>query len=209
MPASPAPVERPANTPARGLHTQSSRLLPALFGQLSPPRLRVFEAGPANPETIRFFSQMPSRIHVCDLYSEALIREHQGELSEQELKREFQNILGFKVGTLIDICLFWDVLNYMSRPALRAFSAALQPYVHAGTRAHGFSVLNVKTPLRNQQYGIVDESSISVRPGRSKQLDYYPHSHEELNHCLSCFDVGRGWLLPDGRLEILLEAVVG
>ncbi|NND44012.1 MAG: hypothetical protein HKN58_01720 [Xanthomonadales bacterium] len=208
MPAAPASIERPDAAQASGAQVHSSRLLPSLFAGLNPRRLRVFEAGPANPETIRFLGQVQSRIHVVDLYSEPLVRVHQSELSEAEMKREFQQVLGFRVGTLIDVCLFWDVLNYLSRPALRAFSAALKPYVHPGTRAHGFSVLNVETPLRNQQYGILDESSISVRPGRREQLRYYPHSHEELNHCLSCFEVGRGWLLPDGRLEILLESVL-
>lgn len=208
MPAAPAATERPAGARSPGFEVQSSRLLPSLFAGLNPRRLRVFEAGPANPETLAFIGQVRARIHVLDLYSEDLIRTQQVDLSEQEMKRAFQEILGFRVGTLIDVCLFWDVLNYLSRPALRAFSAALKPYVHPGTRAHGFSVLNVETSLRNQQYGILDESTISVRPARKEQLDYYPHSHEELNHCLSCFEVGRGWLLPDGRLEILLESVV-
>ena len=136
------------------------------------------------------------------------MRTLQTELSEKEMKLGFQELLEFKVGTMIDVCLFWDFLNYLNRPALRAFSAALKPYIHPGTRAHGFTVLNVETPLRNQQYGIVDHQTISVRPAQTPQLDYYPHSHEELNHCLGCFEVGRGWLLPDGRLEILLNATV-
>lgn len=191
-----------------GAALQSSRLLPSLFGKVNARRVRLFEAGPVAPETISFFSQVRSRLHVCDLFSEQLVRTLQSELSEQELKRGFQELLDFKVGTMIDVCLFWDFLNYLNRPALRAFSAALRPYIHAGTRAHGFTVLNVETPLRNQQYGIVDQETISVRPAKSPQLDYYPHSHEELNQCLGCFEVGRGWLLPDGRLEILLEAVV-
>ena len=132
----------------------------------------------------------------------------QSELSEAELKYEFQKLMNFKVGTLIDICLFWDFLNYLNSKALRAFSAALKPYIHPGTRGHGFSVLNVETPLSNQRYGITDFQTISVRPSRNAQLDYYPHSHEELNRSLTCFKVGRGWLLPDGRLEILLEPVL-
>lgn len=193
---------------ADGVQHQSSRLLPALFDRLRVKRVRVFEAGPVSPETISFIGQVPSRIHVCDLYSAPLVRTLQTELSEKEMKRGFQELLEFKVGTMIDVCLFWDFLNYLNRPALRAFSAALKPYIHPGTRAHGFTVLNVETPLRNQQYGIVDHRTISVRPAQAPQLDYYPHSHEELNHCLSCFEVGRGWLLPDGRLEILLNATV-
>ena len=192
-----------------GVTHQSSRLFPSLFVGIDPMhRLNVFDAGPATSETIRFLGQFKSRIHVADLYSESLVRTQQKDLSEEEMKREFQKILGFKVGTLIDVCLFWDFLNYLNRPALRAFSAALNPYIHAGTRAHGFSVLNVETPLRDQQYGIASTDTLAIRPSAVRQLDYYPHSHEELNASMSCFDIGRGWLLPDGRLEILLKAVV-
>ena len=186
---------------------QQSRLFPSLFKQLDISRkLTVLEAGPAVPETIRYLGQFKSRIHIANLYEEPLVREQQNELAETEMKQTFQDLLRFPRGTLIDICLFWDFLNYLNRPALRAFSAALRPYIHAGTRAHGFSVLNVETPLRNQQYGIVQPDTLSIRPGRLAQLDYYPHSHEELSACLCCFNIGRGWLLPDGRLEILLHA---
>ena len=199
----------PAPKPGAGVQQQSSRLFPSLFKAVDPlHRLRVFDVGPANPETVHFIGQFKSRIHIADLYSESLVRTQQRDLCEQELKQEFQKLLGFKVGTLIDVCLFWDFLNYLSQPALRAFSAALGPYIHAGTRAHGFSVLNVETPLRNQQYGIVSADTLSIRQGTAAQLEYYPHTHEELNVSMSCFDIGRGWLLPDGRLEILLKAVV-
>lgn len=192
-----------------GVSLQYSQLLPTLFARADlRGRVSVLEVGALSPESLQFFSQFKSRIHVRDLFSERLIREQQEDLSEKELKLEFQKLLDFKVGTMLDICLFWDFLNYLSRPALRAFSAALKPYVHAGTRAHGFSVLNVETSLRNQKYGIASLEQLTVRKSLSPQLDYYPHSHEELNQSLSCFNVGRGWLLPDGRLEILLDVVV-
>lgn len=192
-----------------GVSLQYSQLLPTLFARADlRGRISVLEVGALSPESLQFFSQFKSRIHVRDLFSEKLIRAQQEDLSEKELKLEFQKLLNFKVGTMLDICLFWDFLNYLNRPALRAFSAALKPYVHAGTRAHGFSVLNVETSLRNQQYGIASLDQISVRKNAAAQLDYYPHSHDELNRSLSCFNVGRGWLLPDGRLEILLDVVI-
>lgn len=192
-----------------GVSYQSSRLLPSLFQKIDPlHKLTVFDAGPASSETIQFFGQFKSKIHVTNLYSQTLVREQQEELSEKEMKLEFQNLLDFKVGTLIDVCLFWDFLNYLNRSALRAFGSALRPYIHQGTRAHGFTVLNIETPLRNQQYGINDSETLSIRPGKETQLEYYPHTHDELNRAFCCFEIGRGWLLPDGRLEILLNAQV-
>ncbi len=204
-----APTGPSLHTVKPGVTYQSSRLFPSLFERVNPQRkLTVFEAGPAVPETISFLGQFKSRIYVAGLYSETLVREQQKDLSEKEMKREFQEILNFKIGTLIDVCLFWDFLNYLNRPALRAFASALRPYIHKGTRAHGFTVLNIDTPLRNQQYGIGSHDTLCVRPCTGPQLDYYPHTHEELNSSFSCFEIGRGWLLPDGRLEILLKAMV-
>jgi hypothetical protein len=203
------PAVNGAKREASGVTYQSSRLFPALFKKTDPKkRLSVFEVGPATKETIGFLGQFKSRIHVANLFSEELIRKKQLELTQKEMKREFQNLFNFKVGTLIDICLFWDFLNYLNPTALKAFGSALRPYIHKGTLAHGFTVLNVETPLRNQQYGIRSPDTLCVRPGKRSQLDYFPHSHEELNDSFNCFEIGRGWLLPDGRLEILLNARV-
>jgi hypothetical protein len=189
--------------------TQPSKLFPTLFENVDPGRrVTVFDAGPAIAETVRFLGQFKSRLHIANLYEEDLVRDMQRTSTEQEIRDCFRDILGLPVGTLIDICLFWDFLNYLNRTALRAFAAALRPYVHPGTRGHGFSVLSVETPLRNQQYGIVQPDTLSIRPGRMDQPDYYPHSHEELNASFNCFNIERGWLLPDGRLEILMKAVV-
>jgi hypothetical protein len=194
---------------ARGYATQPSKLFPTLFDNVHPARrLTVFDAGPAIAETVRFLGQFKSRLHIANLYEEELVREMQQTSTEPEIRDCFRDLLGLPVGTLIDICLFWDFLNYLNRTALRAFAAALRPYVHPGTRGHGFSVLSVETPLRNQQYGIVQPDTLSIRPGRMAQPDYYPHSHEELNASFDCFNIQRGWLLPDGRLEILMKAMV-
>lgn len=193
----------------RGVTQQPSKLFPTLFDDLKDNRrVVVFDAGPAIAETVRFLGQFKSRLHIADLYEEDLVRNRQQDLTEQEMKAGFRDMLGLPVGTLLDICLFWDFLNYLNRPALRAFSAALRPYIHPGTRGHGFTVLSVETPLRNQQYGIVRPDTLSIRPSRREQLDYHPHSHEELNASFDSFNIQRGWLLPDGRLEVLLRALV-
>lgn len=205
------PIRGVGALPAVGAEptNQHSRLLPSLFENLDTSRLvSVLDAGPAISETVRFFGQFRCRMHIANLYSEPLVRDQQDDLTEQEMKAAFRDALNFQVGTLVDVCLFWDFLNYLSRPALRAFSAALAPYIHSGTRGHGFSVLSVETPLRNQQYGVVEPEVLSVRQSTQAQLDYYPHSHEELNESFNCFRIQRGWLLPDGRLEIALNAQV-
>ena len=195
-----------AGTPAP---QQSSRLLPSLFENIRPDRrLTVFDVGPAVPETVRFFSDFRCSLHICNLFEEELVRKQHHELDDAELRTAFSKLLDLPRGSLIDICLFWDFPNYLTTRCLRAFGAALAPYLHPGSRGHGYSVLNVNTPLSNLQYGIAGSDSICSRPARLDQLAYYPHTHEELNESLGAFRIERGWLLADGRLEMLLQARV-
>ncbi|MGA0264983.1 MAG: hypothetical protein ACO3KY_03745 [Lysobacterales bacterium] len=186
---------------------QSSRLLPSLFDQIQADRrITVLDVGPAVPETVRFFSQYTSRLHICDLFEERLVREQQDDFNESEMRQAFTRLLRLPRGTLIDICLFWDFPNYLKPHSLRALGAALKPYLHPGTRGHGFSVLNVNTPLSNLSYGIVRPDALCSRPSRHPQMGYFPHTHEALSDCLGHLKIERGWLLADGRLEMLLQA---
>jgi hypothetical protein len=188
---------------------QSSKLLGPLFDRLDlERRITILEVGSALPETVDFFSAFKCRIHFADIFDEPLLKEQKDEDVRDELEQRFKALLNFPDGTQFDICLLWDVLNYLDRKALQAFCSALRPFVHEGSRAHGFGVLHASTQLMNQQYGIHQLDTISVRTRRREQLTCYPHSQVELNELLTSFDFERGLLQPDGKLEILLRATV-
>ena len=185
---------------------QSSKLFPSLFKMMDVNRrLTVLEVGPALTETVDFFSKFKCRLHFVDLFHEAFMREQQARLSEKELRHAFEEQFRFPSDTQIDICLFWDFLCYLDDPALRAFNSALRPWLHAGTRAHGFGVHHLAIALDNIQYGVVDKETFSVRGRRSAQLPYHPHSQIEMHEMFTCFDFERGLLLPEGKLEMLLK----
>lgn len=187
--------------------TQPSKLFPSLMG--SPDlkrRLTILEVGPALPETVEFFSDYKCRIHFLDLYSEPWVQDSQGGMSIREWQQYFEKLMCFPAGTKLDVCLFWDLLCYLDDAALKAFNAALSPYVHSGTRAHGFGVHHLGIKLMNRRYGVIDHDMLSVRPCQSKQPETRPHSQVEMHDMLSCFDFERGLLLPDGKLELLLRA---
>ena len=194
-------------TSVAGAVTQPSKLFPSLIGpQDDHRRLTILEVGSALPETVDFFSSFKCRIHFLDLYSEPLVRDYQSGMSAKELQPKFEAFLNFPKDTKLDICLFWDFLCYLDDQALRAFNAALSPYVHAGTRAHGFGVHHLAIKLGNRRYGVVDHDMLSVRPCQEKKPETRPHSQVEMHEMLSCFDFERGLLLPDGKLELLLKA---
>jgi hypothetical protein len=185
---------------------QQSKLFPALFKMMDVNRrLTVLEIGPALTETIDFFSEFKCRLHFVDLFHEAFVREQQARLSEKELRHAFEEQFRFPADTRIDLCLFWDFLCYLDDPALRAFNSALRPWVHSGTKVHGFGVHHLAIHLENIQYGVINKDTLSIRERRSAQMSYYPHSQIEMHEMMNCFDFERGLLLPDGKLEMLLK----
>lgn len=187
--------------------TQQSLLFPSLFERINPERrLSVLEIGPALPETVGFFSQYKCRLHFAAMYTDPVLQMQSGEHSEAELVEHIKKALDFPKGTRLDLCLFWDFLNYLDDKTLRAFNTAIRPYLQKSTRAHAFTVRTLDTPLVNQQYGIEQAHMFSVRPRTGMQVHTSPHTQAILVNLLSSFDIDQGMLLPDGRLEVLMTA---
>jgi len=184
---------------------QSSKLFPELFRNVDPDRrLTVLEIGSALPETVDFFSQYNCLLHFVDLVHEPFVREQQAGLSEKELRHAFEEQMRFTADSKIDICLFWDFLCYLDDVALRAFNSALRPWLHPGSRAHGFGVHHLAIRVENIQYGIINQETFSIRNRQSALLPTFPHAQTEMHEMLNCLGFHRGLLLPEGKLEMLL-----
>lgn len=185
---------------------QPSKLFPDLFKKTDPDsRLTVLEIGSALTETVDFFSQFKCRLHFVDLFHEPFVREQQAKLPEKELRHAFEEQFRFPAGTKIDICLLWDFLCYLDDTALRAFNSALRPWLHPGSKAHGFGVHHLAIHVENVQYGIINRESLSIRNRKTSQMLHHPHSQIEMHEMLNCFDFERGLLLPEGKLEMILK----
>jgi hypothetical protein len=179
----------------------------ALFRQVEPGgRLVVLEIGSALPETVDFFADYRCRLHFVDLFSEPFLRDG---LDDAALRQAFAERLTFPDGTRIDLCLFWDFLTFLDDRALRAFNDALRPWLHTGSRGHGFGVHHLAIRLENIQYGIVDTETLSVRARPTEPMAYHPHSQIEMADLFDCFAFERGLLLPNGKLEMLFRSRVG
>jgi len=187
--------------------TQQSLLFPTVIKRIKPDeRLSVLEIGPALPETINFFSEYKCRLHFAAMYTDPVLQMQTADCTEADLAEHIEKSFDFPKGTRLDLCLFWDFLNYLDDKALRAFNTAIRPYLHKGTRGHAFTVRTLNTSFSNQQYGIEQAHMFSIRPRPGKQAPTTPHTQAILVNLLSCFDIDQGMLLPDGRLEILMTA---
>lgn len=185
--------------------TQSSKLLPHLFEHFDEQQaVTVFHVGPALPDTVDFFASYRCKLHFIDLFSELPIVAP--EESSPSLSQQFAELLQFPPKTRFDICLFWDVFSFLDNAAIGAFLAVLRPHLKPDTMAHAFSVHNLKTPQGGHLYGISRQDTLSSRSRRTPLPGYAPHSQLELKDLLDCFRLERSVLLPDSRLELLLQA---
>jgi len=188
---------------------QASKLMPMLLEQLDTKRrITVLELGRAQPETIHFFSSFRCKIHVIDLYSDLHAGKFDRSSSGMTLQRQFQEVFHFNKGTVLDICLLWDLPHYLEEKLLRAFSSALWPWLQPGSVAHAFGVHSAATTLLNREYGIIDSKTLSVRHRVAEQLKNSPHPQSFMQEWLTCFATTSGVLLPDGKIETLMRSTV-
>ena len=196
-----------ARASAAAVTQQPTKLLEDLFRQVAPGRrLVVLEIGTALPETVDFFADYRCRLHFVDLFNERFLREGRDTLDDAALRREFEERLAFPADSRIDVCLLWDFLTFLDDRALRAFNDALKPWLHPGSKAHGFGVHHLAIRLENVQYGIVDSRTLSVRRRATEPMAYHPHSQTEMADLFNAFAFERGLLLPNGKLEMLLRS---
>lgn len=216
--ADPRPPD-PSPPPA-GVEVRQTLLLPLLFeGIDEAERLTVLDIGAGVPETVDFFARFRCLLHFSGLFDaqslriDAAVTAQTDEDPQAPFDVAFAELLSFPEETSFDIVLLWDFLNYLPVPALKAFSQALRPYLHRGTRAHGFGAFKASAPGMARampeialQFGILDENRLAVRPRQGGVLSGYPHTRTVLADALGCFEISRGTLLREGGMELLLEA---
>lgn len=188
--------------------TQASRLLPFLFEQVDDEQLiTVLNVGPALSETVNFFSGYRCKLYFADLYPELPLHteEENGEDTGPELERRLEEALQLPDEVQFDIVFLWDVLNFMSSDAIDALMDKLRPHLHPKSRAHCFAVHSSQIPIADHYHGIVDEEHLSVRKRPQAPPDYQPHPQGELVSMLNFFQVDRSVLMPDRRVELLLN----
>ena len=184
---------------------QPSKLLPFLFENVEEDRrLTVLNIGPALSETVTFFSRYRCRLHFADLFAELPIDPDEDPATP--LVQQFERMLAVPEGTRFDICLFWDLFNFLDADAIRALMEALAPHIHEGTRGHGFALHNVRTPQSKQLFAISGEEELTVRPRPAALPGYSPHPQNRLKELLEGFTIVRSVLLADSRLEMAMSA---
>ncbi len=194
----------------RPTSAQASQLLPEVLRALeSEEPVCVLNVGPAMAETIAFFSAFRCKLYVVDLLRElplpGSVNAHETEEEPIDLIAQFRDTLGLPPDTRLDICLFWECFNYLDRVYLEALQQALRPALHSGTLGHAFSVHNTRSATTTQRYAIRAADTIATREVEPARDSYKPHPQQRLQTLLHDFAIKRSVLLPDNRLELLLQ----
>lgn len=195
-----------ARTLTQDTSAQPSKLLQALFPHPDEgKRLTVLHVGPALQATLDFFADYRCQLHIRDLFAELPLPNPDNDDESESPEAVLAQAMQIPEGTVFDVCLFWDWLNFLDARALDAFLQLLTPHLHAGTRAHAFGVHNLRSRRAHNVYGVSARNTIAVKSRNRPVPGYAPHSQRELKELLFCLDVERSVLLPDSRLELLLQ----
>ena len=189
--------------------TQRSLLFASLYSRDIDRRLTVLDVGPATPETVKYFSGSNCRLVFADLFDDVLGNNGQAPSPEQWQQR-FECGLNIPSGVRFDVCLFWDLLNYLDDRSLRAFCHALQPFVHEGSVGHGLGLQSGARTLPRRLYGIRSDDSFVLKAAQ-QTTDWPCHTRPPtlLPESLPMFPLARAVLLSNGRMEYTLRAAPG
>lgn len=185
-----------------------SPLLKELMRRFEAGRQVLLDLGPASEPNLAFFQQLPCRLCIGDML---------GELADlATLESPSEELLGDRVaacfppspGEPFDIVLCWDVLNYLSRDALKVFMKRLATSCRPGALVHALIVASPKAmPERPGVYHILGEERVRrvgnaawTRPApRYTQLDF--------ERLFTRYAVERAMLLRSGMQEYLFKVI--
>jgi len=185
--------------------TQASQLLASVLQRADDVgKLTVLDVGPALPETVAFFADTPCKLHVADLFAELPFSVADDDPAPDNRNR-LRALLALPPGSRLDICLFWDLFNYLPAPIISVLLDVLRPHLHPGTRAHAFGVHKRGAPEDARIHGIRSVDTLTLRPRRQPLPGYAPLPQAQLQALLADFRFERSVLLADSRLELLLR----
>ena len=182
-----------------------SNLLPTVFKRLDlETRIVVLDMGPAASSTVSFFNHFKCRLSFVDIYSEQFITCPDSDLSHEELVAQMTKSLSLDVNIKIDICLFWDLFNYLNDAMIKALIEALEPHINHSTSGYVIGTRDSRNQLPFCRYGIVDKNNLTENNASGTQGTIYPRSQRDLNRLIDYFEIDSGRLLSEGRAEYLL-----
>ena len=163
----------------------------------------MLNIGPALSETVEFFSRFRCKLYFVDLFDD-LPELNAGIDDTPPPLQLFSESLKFPGDTRFDLCLFWDLFNFLDDTALVALQDVLRPHLHPSSLGHGFAAHNARVRPPDRTYAINAVDQLAVRTIDPPRPGYVARGQGPLKGLLDRFEFARTVLLPDKRLEFLL-----
>ena len=179
--------------------------------------LVILDCGVGMASTVNFFSHFDCRIAFVDLLavqqtieqSEAQLRESEEgfvSFSKQQLVGLYDDALASYGLECIDICLFWDLPNYLPAEYFHALMESLRPRLHEHTLGHLIGAYNARSSVTTACYGLKDLTTLSqAHPRQAIGQRFHAYKQGEIAQLLRPMAVDRSRLLGEGRVEYLLK----
>jgi len=164
----------------------------------------VLDLGAARSDTIRTFGKFRCRLDIVGLAEG--IDSLRNETDPRVLHRRVEELLLPRGPEAVDIVLCWDLINYLSRPALTAVMECIAARCKSGALAHGLIYYSTRTmPQTPACFVPVDEHRLVNMAGAGAERPSPRYSPEDLARCMPRYTVERGRLLRNGMQEFLFR----
>lgn len=164
----------------------------------------VLDLGPAQPRTIALLSHFRCRLDIADI--EEGFAGLKDDTEPDTLGEKIEALLPAKREEPTDLVLCWDLLNYLTRPALTALMDCIADRGHSGMLAHALvAYSNTRMPAAPNRYAPTDDYSLSVTPVTDEQREAPRYNLEDLRQCLPRYRRERAMLLRNGMQEFLFR----
>jgi len=164
----------------------------------------VLDLGAARSDTIRTFGRFRCRLDIVDL-AEAVgaLR----DVTDPRLLRQLVDALLPRRGPeATDVVLCWDLINYLSAPALTAVMESIAVRCKSGALAHGLVYYSTRTmPQQPGSFVPLDDQRLINKGASGPERPAPRYSPEELARCMPRYTVERGRLLRNGMQEFLFR----
>lgn len=181
----------------------SAPLFRRLVESFDPERRAVvLDLGLARAETVALFSPFRCRLDVADLAEE--LDQIAAESDPALLPALVERLLPPRRNEPTDLVLCWDLLNYLSRPALTALMDNLASRARPGTRVHFMLVYSgTRMPERPNYYAPRPDGTLLTIPVTRSEREAPRYSAEDLSRCLRGYVVESSVLMRNGMQECL------
>jgi hypothetical protein len=164
----------------------------------------VLDLGAARAATIRAFGRFRCRLDIVEL-ADGLDRLN-AEPDPRRLRQLVDTLLLPRSREATDVVLCWDLINYLTQPALSAVMECIAARCKRGALAHGLIYYSApRMPERPVCFVPADDHRLVNVAAPAAERPAPRYSPEDLARCMPRYTVERGRLLRNGMQEFLFR----